>query len=199
VKHWLDAVSTPASAAFPQPMMFAAMMMGIPFTQVDIDDLDPWTTLDMDPADPDFAELREEYRPNLKGRWEGWFSVASSEHDRNIRPRLFDYLLDQLYVFQAPDVVDEMVARLQDRASKTHVAEALSTLSTFAKKQRWLKARMTARASRPQEADDDDDDGPPPLLPAESDDDGPPPLMAVDSDSDGPPPLMPAEDILELD
>ncbi|KIK50726.1 hypothetical protein GYMLUDRAFT_252717 [Collybiopsis luxurians FD-317 M1] len=79
------------------PIAFAAMMVGfpvpVPLNGSNIDENDPDTDegglfsfrgmgmggmglLDMDPDDPDLDDVREELRPRLKERFEGWVEAA---------------------------------------------------------------------------------------------------------------------------
>ncbi|KAM5540733.1 hypothetical protein V8D89_005764 [Ganoderma adspersum] len=75
VERWVDAIATPGTGN-PNPMALAAMVMGLPLPIVPAmdggDDTDPLGYLDLDPSDPDTEDLREEFRPRLKQRFEGW-------------------------------------------------------------------------------------------------------------------------------
>ena len=66
IERWVDAVSTPGLNN-PNPMAFAAMVMGLPITPT-MEGLDEMelSYLEMDPSDPDLEDLREEFRPRLK-------------------------------------------------------------------------------------------------------------------------------------
>ncbi|KAL5512179.1 hypothetical protein ACEPAG_3464 [Sanghuangporus baumii] len=101
VKRWVGAVSTPGMGAA-NPMAVAAMMMGMPIpVPIPIppqDDAGGGAGLnaaaamaaaaasvafgnngmmDLDPHDPDFSGLREEQKPDLKGRFEDWVETVN--------------------------------------------------------------------------------------------------------------------------
>ncbi|KAL5508679.1 hypothetical protein ACEPAH_6300 [Sanghuangporus vaninii] len=104
VERWVDAVSTPGMGAA-NPMAVAAMMMGMPIpvpmpippqgdagggagfnaaaamaaaaaaATVAFGDAENGM-MDLDPHDPDFSELREEQKPDLKDRFEEWVETV---------------------------------------------------------------------------------------------------------------------------
>ncbi|KAL5488473.1 hypothetical protein ACEPAI_6591 [Sanghuangporus weigelae] len=104
VKRWVGAVSTPGMGAA-NPMAVAAMMMGMPIpvpipippqddagggagfnaaaamaaaaaaASVALGDAENGM-MDLDPHDHDFSELREEHKPDLKGRFEDWVETV---------------------------------------------------------------------------------------------------------------------------
>ena len=112
VEAWVDAASTPG-ADQPNPMMFAAMVMGIgPMPGLSSDD-DPYTYLDLDPDDPDLEDLRAEYRPDLKKRFESWADqgVANLENGAASLLSVYRKIIDMLPFLRAPDVAEEMISR----------------------------------------------------------------------------------------
>ncbi|CCM04946.1 uncharacterized protein FIBRA_07143 [Fibroporia radiculosa] len=138
VEAWVDAISTPGSNA-PNPMAFAAMMMGLPLMPgLDApDEADPLGYLDLDPHDPDLEDLREEFRPNLKQRFEGWTDVAITiTGGHGVLINVFKEVIELMPFLRANDVVEEMVGRLADRPSKHYVCDGLDALSHFTKQQR---------------------------------------------------------------
>ena len=84
IERWVDSISTPGSQqnVIPHPMAFAAFMIGLPIgpgSLADGDDdfdADPFGYLEQ-ADDPDLDDLREEYRPRMKERLEGWVEAAS--------------------------------------------------------------------------------------------------------------------------
>lgn len=156
VESWVDAVTTPG-ADQPNPMMFAAMVMGIgPLPGMNPDD-DPYTYLDLDPHDPDLEDLRSEYRPNLKKRFESWTDVALMLRDGPaVLLRVYRKVVEEMPFLRASDVTEEMIGRLQDRRSKSYVVDGLDALLAFVKVQRrkWNalkteKAGASSSSSRP--------------------------------------------------
>ena len=111
VEGWVDSATTPG-ADQPNPMMLAAMVMGIgPMAGLGPDD-DPYTYLDLDPNDPDLAELRSEYRPELKKRFEGWADLGLvMKAGPTSLLGLYRKIIEILPILRAPDVTDEMISR----------------------------------------------------------------------------------------
>ncbi|EKM58938.1 uncharacterized protein PHACADRAFT_85922, partial [Phanerochaete carnosa HHB-10118-sp] len=216
VEAWVDAVTTPG-ADQPNPMMFAAMFMGIaPLPGLHSDD-DPYTYLDLDPHDPDLEDLRSEYRPSLKKRFESWTDVGLTlMGGPEMLLVVYRKLIEKMPFLRAPDVTEEMIARLQDRRSKAYVVEGLDALLAFAKVQRrkWYAAKAeksgnaassSSSAQLPTYASPAGPSRPPnmppssttstPVSPLRPDSPGPPPLVPVSSLTDNkprPPPPVPA-------
>ncbi|EMD41137.1 hypothetical protein CERSUDRAFT_111704 [Gelatoporia subvermispora B] len=172
IEHWVDAVSTPGAAAA-NPMAFAAMMFGFPLPGLDPgEDADPLGYLDMDPTDPDLEDLREEFRPQLKQRFEGWADTATATKGTHTAiNKAYKELVETMSFLRATDVVDEMISRLADKPSKHFVCDGLEALSAFVKTQRRRmaeqKRRKEGKASRstPFAHTAGPSTGPPPLLP----------------------------------
>ncbi|OCH93273.1 hypothetical protein OBBRIDRAFT_339305 [Obba rivulosa] len=146
IEHWVDSISTPSTAAA-NPMAFAAMMFGFPLPGLDPgEDADPLGYLDMDPNDPDLEDLREEFRPQLKQRFEVWSDTATATRGTHtIVNKVYRELMDTMPFLRASDVVDEMIARLADKPSKHFVCDGLESLSAFAK---TLRRRMAEQKRR---------------------------------------------------
>lgn len=114
IEAWVDAIATPGPAEVPNPMMFAALMMGMPVPPVpgmNSDD-DAYTYLDLDPQDPDLEDLRQEYRPSFKHRFESWADSALTI--RNSAPVLllvYKHLIEVMPFLRATDVTEEMIRR----------------------------------------------------------------------------------------
>ncbi|KAF9530956.1 hypothetical protein CPB83DRAFT_892227 [Crepidotus variabilis] len=139
VEAWAETViSSPGNPM--HPMAFAAMMMGLPMIPGvdDGEDSDILNYVDLDQNDPDFEDLREEYRPNLKARFDGWTNLGSSLNGGPaVLAKLYQKAVEIMPFLQGQDIVNEMAARsLRERPNKTHILDALNNLSTFAKTQR---------------------------------------------------------------
>ena len=113
IEAWVDSVSTPGTNA-PNPMAFAAMMMGLPLVPgMDLsEDADPLGYLDLDPNDPDLEDLREEFRPKLKQRFEGWAKAAPEvPGEPSVLFRVCKEITEMMPFLRAGHIVDEMVGR----------------------------------------------------------------------------------------
>lgn len=111
VEAWVDAVTTPG-ADQPNPVMFAAMMMGIgPVPGLNPDD-DPYTYLDLDPLDPDLEDLRSEYRPKLKRRFESWADIGLRlKGGAPMLLTIYRKIIETLPFLRASDITEEMISR----------------------------------------------------------------------------------------
>ncbi|KDQ52030.1 hypothetical protein JAAARDRAFT_73311 [Jaapia argillacea MUCL 33604] len=152
VESWVDSVIAPGIAA-PNPLVFAAMMIGIPLGGTDNDDADPLGYLDLDPNDPDLEDLREEFRPKLKDRFETWIMAAAEiKGGSTVLPRVYKEIVALLPCLRGTDVVDEMIQRLVDKASKHHICDALEALSRFVKMQRKKMAQLADSNKKKRQA-----------------------------------------------
>ncbi|KAF9074674.1 hypothetical protein BDP27DRAFT_1316635 [Rhodocollybia butyracea] len=144
---WVDAIITPSSNPL-NPVTFAAMMMGFPTGALDDgDDGGALGILDMDPDDPDLEDLREEYRPRLRERFDGWVDIAlTTKGGATVLSKLYVKMAEEMPFLTATDVADAMISRLADRPTKDHVMEALDSMASFAKLQR--KKRATRQKKR---------------------------------------------------
>ncbi|TFY67069.1 hypothetical protein EVJ58_g1859 [Rhodofomes roseus] len=148
IEAWVDAISTPGTNA-PNPMAFAAMMMGLPLVpgMDPLEDADPLGYLDLDPNDPDLEDLREEFRPRLRQRFEGWVETAPLILGGPVQLlKVCKDIMEMMPFIRANDIVDEMVGRLADKPSKHHVCDALDGLMQFVKVQRKKAHGMRAAA-----------------------------------------------------
>lgn len=111
VEAWVDAAMTPG-ADQPNPMVFAAMMMGIgPVPGLSPDD-DPYTYLDLDPNDPDLADLRAEYRPDLKHRFESWADTGVVlKNGPALLLAVYQKIVELMPFLRASDITEEMISR----------------------------------------------------------------------------------------
>ena len=161
IEQWAENVTTSASNSM-GPMAFAAMMMGLPILPGvdDGDDLDMLSYFDLDQNDPDMDDIRDEYRPNLRARFDAWVEVGQKLPGGPVAlVKFYVKAVEKMPYIQGQDVVNEMtsrsglpvilssrrykitnscelVYRLRERPNKTHVVDALSSLATFAKIQR---------------------------------------------------------------
>ncbi|KAJ6579569.1 hypothetical protein DFH09DRAFT_1260453 [Mycena vulgaris] len=147
VEAWIESVITPGATA-PHPMAFAAMMMGFPLAvgMEDADGMDILGYLDMEQPDPDLEDLREEFRPKLRERFDAWVSVATTIKGGNtLLGKVYFKLVEEMPYLKVSDVAEEMLNRLGERPNKIHVTEAVDAVLCFCKMQR---KRITARAER---------------------------------------------------
>ncbi|KAJ3513372.1 hypothetical protein NLJ89_g2993 [Agrocybe chaxingu] len=138
IEHWVEQVLTTSSGPM-HPLAFTAMMMGLPMLPgVDEgDDADLLNYVDLDQNDADLDDLREEFRPNLKLRFDGWVHLGETMNGGTpILARLYANAIEKMPYLRGADIISEMVGRLRDRPNKNHLLEALSNLSSFAKVQR---------------------------------------------------------------
>ncbi|KAK7053782.1 hypothetical protein R3P38DRAFT_1466981 [Favolaschia claudopus] len=147
INSWVDSVVTPTSGAS-HPMAFAAMIMGFPLgaAMEDGDEMDMLNFLDTDPRDPDFDDLRDEFRPKLRERFDEWTSTVNTIKGGNVLlGKLYYKIVEQMPYLKSTDLVEEMINRLGDRPSKTHLADGLDSLLSFCKTQR---KKLNARAEK---------------------------------------------------
>ncbi len=140
VERWVDSITTPGSGN-PNPMALAAMVMGLPLPIVPpldgTDDTDPLGYLDLDPSDPDTEDLRQEFRPPLKQRFEGWADTAQRvKGGPPVLLRVYKALAQAMPYLRAADVVEDMLARVSEKPGRQHVIDAVDALAAFAKVQR---------------------------------------------------------------
>jgi hypothetical protein len=113
VAAYVDAVVAPGAPA--NPMAFAAMMMGFPLGGALADEMneqDPMSYLDMDRDDPDLEDLREEFRPRLKERFDGWVATGRRmDGGQNVLMKVYEELIETMPFLRGNDIVDEMIGR----------------------------------------------------------------------------------------
>jgi hypothetical protein len=137
VERWVDGVSTPrvggdANEAGqppllppPHPMALAAFMMGLPvfpgaLAPDDMDEEDAGVSdpfgylysLDSNSVDLELEDLRDEFRPRIKERFDGWVEVGSVMPGvAGVLLRVYIKILGLMPFFRAGDVVDEIISR----------------------------------------------------------------------------------------
>ncbi|KAI8984817.1 hypothetical protein BD414DRAFT_489320 [Trametes punicea] len=149
VERWVDAISTPGMNA-PNPMALAAMVMGLPIvpTMEGPDEME-LSYLEMDPSDPDLEDLREEFRPRLKQRFEGWTDTAVTVKGGSVvLQKVYRDVVQMMPFLRANDVVEDMLGRLADKPSKQYLIEAVDALSAFVKVQRRKAAIAKSEQKR---------------------------------------------------
>ncbi|KAJ3852835.1 hypothetical protein EV368DRAFT_73816 [Lentinula lateritia] len=146
VNSWVDAVITPSSALIHPVAFAAAMVMGFPPGLEDGDDNDVMSYLDLDPDDPDLEDLREEFRPQLRDRFDSWVNIALGiTGGQTLLSKLYIKMAEEMPFISTADVSQEMLNRLAERPTKEYVLDALEGLSEFAQMQRKKKAVRQSR------------------------------------------------------
>ncbi|KAJ3782775.1 hypothetical protein GGU10DRAFT_362784 [Lentinula aff. detonsa] len=137
VNDWIDAVITPISAPMHPVVFAAAMMMGLPPGLDESDESDIMSFLDLDPDDPDLADMREEFRPQLRERFDGWATLALKySAGQALLSKMFITMAEDMPYLSSADVCQEMLNRLSHRPTKEHVLDAFEGLTEFAAMQR---------------------------------------------------------------
>ena len=112
ISAWIDHVATTSGNGPLHPMAFAAMMMGLPMIPGtdDGDDADLLNFVDLNQHDPDLEDLREEYRPNLKGTFDGWVHLAHTTKGGSVMlAKLYMKAIEIMPWLRGSDVVNEMI------------------------------------------------------------------------------------------
>lgn len=114
IERWVDAVVTPSNDTT-HPMALAALMMGLPLPhgmEGAMDDADPLGYIDVDIDDPELDDLREEFRPNLKGTLEGWIAVGRTiKGGTAVLLKVYTVIVKMMPFMGLSDMVDEMTGR----------------------------------------------------------------------------------------
>ncbi|KAH7922878.1 hypothetical protein BV22DRAFT_1037002 [Leucogyrophana mollusca] len=150
IERWVSSVITPSSNGT-HPMALAALVIGFPLPtgMEGGDETDAFGYLDMDPNDPDLEDLREEFRPTLKARFEGWIQAAQAiKGGTAMFMTFYNKLLEQMPFLAASDAVEEMNARLADKPSKHHLCDALEALNNFCKDQKKRVAAVKKKNTK---------------------------------------------------
>lgn len=89
--------------------------MGFPpgFEPDDTEEPDPFMFSGIKEGDPDYEDLREEWRPRLKDRFEGWVKEAEllKPGGPELLTRLTKTIGETMPYTRGSDIVDEMIAR----------------------------------------------------------------------------------------
>ncbi|PCH41744.1 hypothetical protein WOLCODRAFT_143740 [Wolfiporia cocos MD-104 SS10] len=142
IEDWVDRILT-IDEDMPHPIGFAAMMPWLPLVPgMDPGDADPLEYLDIDPTDPDLDDLREEFRPQIKARFDDW--VGTATHVRGgvfILQRVCKEIILLMPWIRVTDIVEEMVTSIVGRPSMYYICEAMEAVCQFSKAQ-IKKARV---------------------------------------------------------
>jgi hypothetical protein len=66
----------------------------------------------MDPRDPDLEDLREEFRPKLRERFDGWVNALSTmKGGHGMLGKLYFKIVEEMPYFKVNDVAEEMLNR----------------------------------------------------------------------------------------
>ncbi|KAI9566739.1 hypothetical protein HD554DRAFT_2114737 [Boletus coccyginus] len=141
VERWVKGVLTP-QADTTHPMALAALMIGIPLPPgvEGHDEGDMLGYFEVDGEDPEVEDLREEFRPNIKARLQGWADPA-------LLLKVYAKVIVDMPFLVGSDIVDEMCARIADRPSKVHVSDALEAFRDFCQKQHLKVASAKRKAT----------------------------------------------------
>ena len=176
IESWVTAISTPGPS-HPNPMAFAAMMMGLPVPLAggQLGGVEELNMLDLEKdTDPDLDDLREEFRPQYKSRFEGWlgatFAIGKSD---SVFRAVYDESLTMMPFLRDSDIVDEMLSRyvspyyiwcafqcpllshrflrMSDKPSRHHICDGLETLHAFIKAEICKEQSRLEKRRRKQE------------------------------------------------
>jgi hypothetical protein len=114
VESWVTAISTPNQNQ-PSPMAFAAIMMGLPVPVAggEFGGVEELNGLDLGKeTDPDLEDLRDEFRPQFKSRFQGWLgaTLTIGNPDQVFRA-VYTELLTMMPFLRESDIVEEMLNR----------------------------------------------------------------------------------------
>lgn len=168
VERWVKGILTP-QADTAHPMALAALMIGIPLPPgiEGADEGDMLGYFEVDGDDPEVEDLRDEFRPNIKARLQGWVDTAIAiKGGPALLTQVYSKIIGDMPYLNAKDVVEEMSARcvwmnplagrrgltpmyrIADRPSKLHVSDALEAFKEFCEKQRSRITAAEAKATR---------------------------------------------------
>ncbi|KAF9236903.1 hypothetical protein BU15DRAFT_63625 [Melanogaster broomeanus] len=153
VERWVTNIRTP-QVDTAHPMALAALMMGMPLPpgMEGADEGDVLGYFEIESDDQEMEEFREEFRPNLKGRLQGWVeTVTPIKGGSAMLLKVYSKVIEDMPFLNASDIVEEMSARLSERPSKHHVCDALEAFRDFCKKQRkraFVNSKKEAKEGR---------------------------------------------------
>lgn len=147
MEAWVEAVSSPPPPMVHPMAVAAAMIMGLPMPPPGAlgDDPELIASLDLGSSyDRDLEDLRDEFRPRLSERFDGWCKVAhNTKGGSALLADAHARVVKLMPFLRAPDVVHEMMAGLEDRSSMSHIYAALEALSSFCKTEQKIIFRRT--------------------------------------------------------
>ena len=171
LEQWSDQIITSSTL---NPMAVAAMMMGLPMLpgMDEGEDNDILNYVDLDQNDPDLDDLREDYQPNLKQRFDGWVDLAQNmAGGPTLLAKLYLKAVELMPWICGFDAITEMISRyflfvllsydcdspslfhrLRERPNKAHVADGLTALNSFAKTQRKRLSQIRSEQAKKKAA-----------------------------------------------
>jgi len=111
LEQWSEQI---ISSSTINPMAMAAIMMGLPmFPGTDEgEDTDLLNYVDLDQNDAELDDLREEYQPNLKQRFDGWVQLAQGmAGGPALLAKLYVKVADLMPWLRSFDAATEMISR----------------------------------------------------------------------------------------
>ncbi|KAG5351744.1 hypothetical protein C0989_005041 [Termitomyces sp. Mn162] len=115
IQRWVDSILTHAAPM--NPVAFAAMMMGFPMTAA-VEEGGHEDTAgfldDIDHADPDWEELKEEFRPPLKERFDGWCQLTAMWKETTNKTALGNVYAKAVQIMpylRGADIVEHLIVR----------------------------------------------------------------------------------------
>ena len=115
MEAWVAAVSSPPAPMMHPMAVAAAMMMGLPVPPSGAHGEDPElvAALDMSsPYDRDLEDLRDEFRPKLADRFDGWCKVANNtKGGSTLLTDAHMKAIKSMPFLKASDVFHEMLSR----------------------------------------------------------------------------------------
>jgi hypothetical protein len=118
VESWVTAISTPNAGhqGHPNAMAFAVMMMGLPMPVVggELGVVEDLNGLDLGKeGDPDLEDLRDEFRPQFKSRFQGWLeaTLTIGKSADQVFSAVSTELLTMMPFLRGSDIVNEMLDR----------------------------------------------------------------------------------------
>ncbi|KAG0697112.1 hypothetical protein DFH29DRAFT_947920 [Suillus ampliporus] len=115
-----------------------------------MDDADPLGYIDLEIDDPELDDLREEFRPNLKTRLDGWIAAGRTiKGGMSVLLKVYTVIIEMMPFMGVQEIVDEMTGRLADKPSKVFLCEALEVLWDFCRQQKRKFAKPKSKQRPP--------------------------------------------------
>ncbi|KAF8518518.1 hypothetical protein BU17DRAFT_90843 [Hysterangium stoloniferum] len=133
IDHWADTIIP--NPWDDSPMSVTEFLMGFPhvFSPSSAQDPDPFFFGEVREDHPDYEDLRDEWRPRLKERFDDWVSLAASlkSFGLSILRRIEDTINERMPYLAYRDVAEEMIGRIHDKPHSYHICDALDIMSRF--------------------------------------------------------------------
>ena len=117
VEDWVNGILSDSGHSTVNPLAFAALMMGMPMIPgtEDGDEAEMLGFVNLDQNDPELDDLREEYRPGLKARLEGWVQLATTSKKGTLMvAKLYLDWVGRMPWLRASDAMTEMMNKYVD-------------------------------------------------------------------------------------